>query len=492
MYNEKKTSVSVNAVLNVIKTCLSILFPLITFPYISRVLETDNVGKINFVSSVNSYFLLLAGLGISTYAIREGARIRNDKNKLENFVSQIFSINICSTILSYVILFVVLTCFSDLQGYRDLILVYSIQIIFTTFGVEWIYSIYEDYLYITIRVFMVQLISLIMMFMFVRNQGDYVKYAMVCVFSASAMYVFSFIHARKYCKFNFTLNIDWNKHLFPIMILFANSIAILLYVESDITMLGLLCGVHEVGLYSVSVKVYKIVKQAINAVVIVSIPRVSYYLAQGETERYYGLLSHIFKGIIILCLPIVLILIMLAPDVIDVLSGSIYLGATSSLRILCLAIIFSLVASFLANAILIPRRKEKIVLIATICSAVLNLVLNLCLIPLRGQNAAALTTLIAEAVTVLICIITLKNEVRKYKLNKTFINSVIASVVMILCILGLDYLTNSLVSFVRIIIIAPICFGIYSSCLFIIKDETVCFIINLIINKLRKYQGNFS
>lgn len=488
MNDNKKKSVSVNAILNVIKTCLSIIFPLITFPYISRVLQTDNIGKINFASSINSYFLLLAGLGISTYAIREGARIRNNKKELTDFASQIFSINIISTIGAYAILLIVLKFSPQLNDYKYLILIYSIQIIFTTFGVEWIYSIYEDYLYITIRAFLVQIISLVLMFMFVRYKQDYTTYVLLCVFASSAMYVFNFVHSRRYCRIRFTLEIDWAKNLLPIMVLFANSISILIYVASDITILGLICGDHQVGLYSVSVKVYSIVKQAINAIVVVSIPRVSYYLAQGDEEHYYDLLNRIFKGIISMCLPAIIILFVLAPNIIEILSGNSYLGATSSLRILCIAIIFSLVASFLVSVVLIPKRKEKIVLFATVCGALLNIGLNLVLIPQWKQDAAAFTTLIAEAGTVTICFLALKEEVKRFSLSRTFLNSIVSCIVMCVCIFVLNYVSTTLISFLRVIIIAPICFSSYIICMLLLKDETFWSILNKAKNKLKKVE----
>ena len=85
----KKKSLAKNAMLNSLKTILAMIFPLITFPYASRVLQVENMGKVNYASSIISYFVLLAGLGIKTYAIREGARIRDNKEKLEKLILNI-------------------------------------------------------------------------------------------------------------------------------------------------------------------------------------------------------------------------------------------------------------------------------------------------------------------------------------------------------------------------------------------------------------------
>ena len=102
---KKKKSVGINAVLNIIKQCCAIIFPLITFPYASRVLGVENYGKVNFGTSIISYFTLLAGLGITNYAIREGARIRDDKKNFSAFVNEVFTINVVTTLISYAALF---------------------------------------------------------------------------------------------------------------------------------------------------------------------------------------------------------------------------------------------------------------------------------------------------------------------------------------------------------------------------------------------------
>ena len=143
---EENKSLKLNMVLNGIKGLMSILFPLISFPYVSRVLGVDSLGRYNFSTSVISYFILLAGLGISTYAIREGAKIREDKEDFEHFANQMFTVNIISTTISYVLLLLLMLTVGKFRDYWDILAVLSIQIVFTTIGVDWLYSVYEDYL----------------------------------------------------------------------------------------------------------------------------------------------------------------------------------------------------------------------------------------------------------------------------------------------------------------------------------------------------------
>ena len=127
------------------KTLMNIIFPLITFPYASNVLQVENLGKVNFASSVCGYFLLFAGLGISSYAVREGSRYVNDREKLSAFASEMFSINMISTALTYAALAVTMLFWTKLHAYTDLMLVLSLQIFFTTIGTEWVFTIFEEY-----------------------------------------------------------------------------------------------------------------------------------------------------------------------------------------------------------------------------------------------------------------------------------------------------------------------------------------------------------
>ena len=138
----KKKSLAVNAILNALRNGLNILFPLITFPYVSRILNVSGLGKYNFSNSIVSYFLLIAGLGINTYAIREGAKFRDDRKKITYFANQVFSINVVSTLIAYILLLICLLSISKLHMYTYAILIFSVQIFFTTIGVEWLYSIY--------------------------------------------------------------------------------------------------------------------------------------------------------------------------------------------------------------------------------------------------------------------------------------------------------------------------------------------------------------
>ena len=276
MYIMKKKSLGVNAFLNGLRSVLNLFFPLITFPYVSRVLSVSGIGIYNFSNTYISYFVLIAGLGIATYAVREGAKYRENNTKINDFASQIFSLNIISTIIAYLLLLMSLIVFKNLNRYVSCILIFSLQILFTTLGTEWVYTIYEDYAYITIRSIIFKIISIILLFLLVRKPKDYLIYAAITVFSAVGSNLLNFIHARKFVSIRLTTRTNWRYHLKPILVIFASAIAVTIYVSSDTTILGLLKNDYAVGIYSTSVKIYQIVESLLSAALTVRIPRLAF------------------------------------------------------------------------------------------------------------------------------------------------------------------------------------------------------------------------
>ena len=397
---KRRKSLTLNAVLNVIKQCCMIIFPMITFPYASRVLGVDNYGKINFGTSIISYIGLIAALGINNYAIREGARIKDNTNKLRSFVNEVYTVNMISTVVAYIVLGVLVAFWPKLHDYRNIIWIQSLVVIFTTLGADWINIIYEDYLFITIRYIICQLIAVLMMLFFVKSQDDYVLYAFVSVLGTVLANIFNIVHIRKSLDIHLSLKISsqLKKHFIPILIIFGSSVATLIYINSDVTILGVLTNDATVGYYSVSVKIYSLIKQLMNAFLVVSIPRISKELAMEETGKVNSQLDSILSILLIIIGPVIVGLVMLSQNIIILFAGQEYVQGTQSLIILAIALGFATLACYYINVIMLPNRMEKEILIATIFSAIVNIVLNFILIPHYGASAAAFTTVISEMI----------------------------------------------------------------------------------------------
>lgn len=479
----KDRSIKINMILNGIKGLLGVMFPLITFPYISKILGTENIGKYNFANSIISYFVLLAALGINTYAIREGARLRDDKEKLNKFTKEVFTINIISTIVSYLLLFISILIVPKFKDYSALIWILSLQVVFQTIGIEWIYSIYEDYKYITIRSIMFQILSIALLFIFVHSEKDLYIYAIITVISSVGSNILNFIHSKKYCKISVTKNINFKNHIKPILILFATTITITIYVNSDITVLGFLTNDYNVGIYSVSTKIYTIIKNLLASVVIVSIPRFSALLAQNKKEEFKNTAEDIYKTLLTIVIPAIVGIIILRQEIILIISDITYIEATSSLALLSIAIFFCLGAYFWGQAMLVPLKQEKKVLKITIVSAIVNVILNLLLIPIWKENAAAITTIIAEAIAFIYCKYETRKIIKLDNFNNIFIKSVVGCIpIVIISFIIRNYISNIFALTIITVVLSIISYVIVES---ILKNEVVLYYLDKINKKLK-------
>lgn len=485
----KRRSLGFNALLNGLRSVLNLIFPLITFPYVSRVLNVDGIGKYNFSNSIVSYFALIAALGISSYAVREGAKYRDNRKEISDFASQVFSINIWSTILAYLLLFMCLLAFSTLRDYRTCILIFSLQIVFTTIGTEWIYTIFEDFTYITVRSIIFQIFSIILLFIFVRNPNDYLNYASITVFSLAGSNILNFIHARQFVDIKFTWNVKWALHLPPILILFFAGIANMIYVNSDITLLGLMKNNYIVGIYSISSKIYNMGKVAVSSVLLVSVPRLAMYLGKRELISYKSLLKKVINTIMLTILPCMTGLFALAPEVLLIISGEKYLRSTSSLRILCLAYFFSSIAWIITDCILVPGKLEKYVLYSATGSALINVILNLVLIPIWSENAAAFSTIVAEFTMMCINFHFSPDSIKRVFYSKIVIRNIFDSIVGCFGIIIVCYITKNIFNNYWYICIFSVALSviIYLIILLILKNSLAESILDKYVKKLRHY-----
>lgn len=397
-----KKSVKVNAILNTMKTICSIIFPLITIPYATRVLHPSNYGKVSWGNSIIQYFALFATLGVLTYAQREGPRIRDQKQKFGEFASEIFTINFSATVVSYIALFLMLCFVSKTRNYKGLILIQSLVIILTTIGADWINAIYEDYFYITVRYIVIQLLSLIALFIFVKSSSDYLIYAFITVIAQAGGNLLNIFYIRKYAKLHLVPLRNCKKHMGPTMKLFAVSIATVIYISSDITILGIFRDDTRVGIYTLSSKIYTTVKTVLNAVMTVAMPRLAFYLGHDEDKAYNELLRNIFNYLITFTIPVICGVFMLSKPIMLLLGGQDYTIGYPSLQILSISLIFAVFSCFFALGIILLYKQDNVYLFATLASSITNIVLNFILIPHIGDVGAAITTLIAEMITVFI------------------------------------------------------------------------------------------
>ena len=400
MSDSKSKSLKTNFVFYCIKSLMAVIFPLISFPYASRVLGVEGIGTVQYCTSVISYFTLIAGLGISTYAIREGAKVKHNYSLFSKLILEIFTINLISTFIAYILLFagILLHLF---DGYIPVLLACSLTTLFTTLSVEWIYQAQEEYVYISIRTILTQLISLIMLFLFVRSSHDTISYSLVLSFSSGGYCLVNLITARKYIDFKHKEPLELQKHIKNILIIFSTNIASSIYLNLDVLMIGYFSDNYQVGLYSAATKINIIIRSLINSASTVLMPRLTYYQSQKKQDQYLTLLQKGMQFAIMISLSCAMGLATLSKDLIHLINGIDFISAAPACCILAFNMIFSILDNVIYTQILIPNGSEKDGCTGTIIGALSNLCLNALFIPFLGINGAAIASLIAELIVFL-------------------------------------------------------------------------------------------
>lgn len=479
-----KVDLKTNTFYNILKTASSILFPLLTFPYISRVLQPENVGKINFGNSIVSYFSLLATLGVTTYAVRECAKVKGDRRRLGEVSSQIISINLITTLVSYMSLLVLLSFYKKLRDYRLLIMIQSITIICTTFGADWLNMAMEDFRYITVRTIGFQMISLILMFLFVRRPEDHIKYALITVMSASGANIINAFYRRRYCVTRFTYRCDLKDHLPPILGLFAMLMAQQVFTMCDTTIIGLTLGDHAVGLYSTAIKVYNVINQVICSILWVVMPQLSAAFAMDDVDRLKDLLRYVLQFSSLLGIPCVVAMFMLSPEIITLVGGESYVGASTSLKILSLTLLAGITSNFTFNINLLAAGRDRLCLIICSIASVVNVVANLIFIPLYGINAAAATTCIAQLLIILMSLCFIDKRLFSIDPIRISFQPLIASVGLMIVILWIRFVSDDI--WVRLSVAMIFGGGIYFTVLVVLRNELVMGILDKMSGKIHR------
>lgn len=410
---EKQKSIKLNFIMNALLTMSSMVFPLITFPYVSRILLPIGTGKVSFATSLILYFDMFAQLGIPVYGIRACAKVRDDKRELTKTAHELLMINLGMGALMYVLLFLAVAFVPRLHDEKMLYILMSGTILFNAIGMEWLYKALEQYTYITIRSVLFKILALIAMFLLVHEQKDYVIYGVISILAASASNVLNFINVHKYIDMKWMGGYDFRRHVKAIGVFFAMACATTIYTNLDTVMLGFIKDDEEVGYYNAAVKIKNVLVSVVTSLGAVLLPRCSYYIEHNLMEEFRRICKKALHFVLLLATPLMVYFIMFAREGVFFLSGPAYEGSIVPMQIIMPTLLFIGITNVLGIQILVPMGKEKVVLLSEIAGAVTDLIINALLIPGLGAAGAAIGTVVAELVVLLVQYVSLKEEVNQ-------------------------------------------------------------------------------
>ncbi len=431
----KENSIKINALLNMVYTISNIIFPLLTFPYVSRILLADGMGKISFFTAIANYAIMIASLGISVYGIRATSNVRYNKKKLSKTTIELFLINLIMTIIVILTLLLLSFFVKKINSDKQLFYVYCILIFFSVFGMNWLYSGLEQYSYITKRSIAFKCLSLIFVFLFVHQKSDYVIYALIIVFSTTGSNILNFFYSKRFISFKNIKKLEIKKHIKPMIFLFTSILAVNIYTNLDTVMLGFICNDKEVGLYTIAVKIKGLLLSVVNAISSVLLPRLSYYLNKNLIDEFNRILKKSISIIFMISLPLTIFFIIEAKDSVLLLGGSDYINAALCMQIIMPILLISGFSNIIGNQILIPMGKDSYFMKAVLAGSIVDLLFNTILMSKFGSIGAAVATLVAECIQMSIQLCFAWNYIIKNIQVKSIIKIIISTIFSIIVII---------------------------------------------------------
>lgn len=469
--------------MNAILTMSSIIFPLITFPYVSRILLPVGTGKVSFATSLVSYFALFAQLGIPTYGIRACAVVRDDKEKLTRTVHELFIINLIMSLVAYAALFLALFFVPRLHEERSLYLIISLTILFNVIGMEWLYKGLEQYTYITIRSIIFKVIALVAMFLLVHEQSDYVIYGAISIFAASASNIFNFVHARKFISVKPVGGYKFRHHMKAVWVFFAMSCATTIYTHLDTVMLGFMKTDADVGFYNAAVKIKTVLVSVVTSLGHVLLPRSSYYIQRNQMKEFWHISKKALNFVFLIGTSLMLYFMLFAKQGIFFLSGTAFADSILPMQIIMPTLLLIGITNILGIQILVPLGKEKYVLYSEIAGAVTDLILNAILIPKLASAGAAIGTLAAEFVVLLVQWFALRRDVADAFRSINYFKIITALVFAVFASIWIPMVVAD--NFLTLALSACLFFGVYGGLLLIMREPFVAEIAGQILGKIK-------
>ena len=440
---QQEKSIKKNFMFNTLLTVSNTIVPLITFPYLLRTLLVESNGKVDFAISVINYFIIFAALGIPTYGIRACAKVRDNKKQLSKTVHELLFINIIMTCFTYVAFLICLLCIPKFKLEIQLMLITSINLLLNCIGMNWLYSALEEYKYITIRSLVFKIISVISIFFFVHDSKDYKVYAVIMVLSTSGANILNFLHSKKFINYKYMGPYNISQHFKPVLTFFATTVAVSIYSNLDIVMVGFISGNIEVGYYTAALKIRSALAAVVVSLGTVLLPRLSYLAQNNKLDIFKNILKKSFQFMFLMAVPIVVYFISFAQPIIEFVAGEAYLNAVLPLRYLLSTVFFAGLSNVTGTQTMVSLGMETKQLVSIIVGAVVDLLLNAILIPQYGSAGAACATAITEVVVLLIQCIYIRKillEIRVFKyIAKPLISAIISIVLTLLIFCNLPF-----------------------------------------------------
>lgn len=388
-------SIKKNFLYSSILTVSTYLFPMLVYPYVSRVLGLSNIGIVNFVDNLINYFVLFSMMGIGTVGVREIATAKSDKIHLSKVFMSLLTLTIITTILAIITLLISMYTIPKLFEYRDMLYVGLVKLIFNVFLLEWFFIGLEDFKYITNRTLIVKFLYVFCVFAFVHAPSDYKLYYVISVSMVVVNAVINAFYCRKHITFSMK-NIYVKRYISNFLMMGVYLLMTNIYTSINAIWLGFVTNTDEVGYYTTATKLHVIVMSVLASFSSVVFPRVSNLLSEGKIEEYWEKIGVALDAIFLFSFPTVILLMTIGPDLLHIIVGDGFEGAYMPLRIIAPLVLVIGIEQILVIQILMAKHSDNIVLANSVLGATASIVCNAIFTKELGAIGSAIVWVCAE------------------------------------------------------------------------------------------------
>lgn len=388
-------SVKKNFAYNLTLTLCNYIFPLLIYPYVSRVLGVTNIGICNFVDSIIQYFILFSTLGIGSFGVREIARYKENREARDKIFSSLFLLNVITTLLALVVLFVSVNIIDALIPYKQFLWIGTMQLVSTLFLTNWFFQGISDFKYITIRTVVVKCFYVLSVFLFVRDENDTV----IFYFLTSSVFVLNaiinWIYGSRFRSLVFK-GVSLTIYLIPVFSFGLYLILTSAYTTFNIVFLGFCSGDTEVGYFTTATKLYSIIMGTFTAFTTVMVPRVSELLKEGNKEYLQKIVSDTLSLVVVFSVPIIILCEFYAHEIIFLVAGRGYEGAETPFRIVIFLLLIIGFEQIIIQQFLMASKSYKSIFLVSVTGAVIGLLFNILITPQMASVGSAICWGISE------------------------------------------------------------------------------------------------
>ena len=386
-----------NFIFSALLTLANYIFPLITYPYVSRVLGVSNIGICNFVDTVVDFFIMFSMMGITVVGVREIATAKGNREELNRTFSGLLSMNAITSLLAAAVLTVSIFLVPKLYAYKEMMFIGVLRLLSNFLCIEWLFKGLEDFRYITLRSILIRSLFVVSVFAFIHKPEDYRVYYLLFSLTFLANAAVNIVYSRRSVSFS-PKDIRLRGVAGSFFLIGLYTIMASLYTSFNTIYLGFVSSETQVGYYGTAAKIYGMVIALFTAFTAVMLPRMSAVLAEGKEDEFQGIVQKVLRVLFCLAIPMILLMETEAPDIIRIISGPGYEGAIVPMRILTPLVLVIGIEQVLVLQTMMPKKYDREVLINSVIGAVVGVSLNILLVRRLASVGSSIVWLSSELV----------------------------------------------------------------------------------------------